>query len=87
MAKKPSKPRQREIGRTRKEKKHLIDPRYKNLFWTVVFVVVLTIFFIINNTRKTPESGPYPPGYDAGKQQSQIKTEVPEQVDIKKLEK
>lgn len=84
MAKKVNnKPRQREIGRTKFEKKHLIDPRYKNLFWTLVFLAVLLVFFIINNTRETPASGPYPPGYDSKKQQNELKKEVPEQVDVK----
>jgi len=83
MAKKTNKPRQREIGRTKKETRHLIDPRYKNLFWTVVFLVVLLIFFIINNTRETPERGPYPPGYDSQKQQKELSKEVPAQIEIK----
>jgi hypothetical protein len=83
MSKKVSKPRQREIGRTKKEKKHLIDPRYKNLFWTTVFLIVLLIFFIINNTRSVPESGPYPPGYNAQNQRDALNSDVPSQLDIK----
>jgi hypothetical protein len=79
-----SKPRQREIGRGRKEKKHLIDPRYKNLVWTVVFIIVMLIFFIINNTRNTPEAGPYPPGYNAEEQQKELTKDVPQQLEIKK---
>ncbi len=83
MAKKVNKQRQREIGRTKKENKPLIDPRYKNLFWTIVFLVVLIIFFIVNNTRSVAESGPYPPGYDGEKQQKALTNEVPSQIDIK----
>lgn len=83
MGKKPNKPKPREIGRTKLQKKHLIDPRYKNLFWTIVFLVVMVIFFIYNNTRAVPDSGPYPPGYDAQKQKNEIQKEVPEPVDIK----
>jgi hypothetical protein len=83
MAKKDTKPRQRQIGKTKQKKKHLIDPRYKNLFWTIVFLVVLVIFFIVNNTRDVPESGPYPPGYDAQKQENTISREIPAQLDIK----
>jgi hypothetical protein len=45
------------------EKKHLIDPRYKNTFWTVVILIVLIIFFIVNNTKSVPDRGPYPPNY------------------------
>lgn len=60
---------QRQFGKkdTKVEKKPLIDPRYKNTFWTGVFLVVLFIFFIINNTRDVPEAGYYPPSYDPEK--------------------
>ena len=37
--------------------------KHKNTFWTVVVLVILAIFFIMNNTKKTPERGPYPPNY------------------------
>jgi hypothetical protein len=83
MAKKVTKSRPREIGRIKKEKKHFIDPRYKNLFWTVVFVVVMLIFFIINNTRDVPESGSYPPGYNAQDQQNSLNRDVAPQLEIK----
>jgi hypothetical protein len=46
------------------KKKHLIDPRYKNTFWTGVVIIILIIFFIINNTRETPASGTYPPEFN-----------------------
>ena len=60
------KPRERQIGKKDKVpgKKPLIDPRYKNVFWTTVTIVVLLIFFIVNNTRDVPESGPLPPAYN-----------------------
>lgn len=64
MAGKKGKLRERQIGKKQPVKKHLIDPRYKNAFWTAVVVIVLIIFFIINNTRDVPERGPYPPNYD-----------------------
>lgn len=51
------------IGKKPVEKKHLINPRYKNTFWTIVIVVVLTIFFVINNTKSVQERGTYPPNY------------------------
>lgn len=63
MAKKTSAPKERKIGKQPQQKKHLIDPQYKNAFWTIVIIVVLTIFFIVNNTRDEPEEGPYPPNY------------------------
>jgi len=55
------------IGKKPVEKKHLINPRYKNTLWTVIIVVVLTIFFIVNNTKSVQESGTYPPNYAAAK--------------------
>jgi uncharacterized integral membrane protein len=67
MAKKNIKQRERQIGKTKIEKKHLIDPRYKNAVWTTVILIVLLIFFIVNNTRKEPERGPYPPNYNGPK--------------------
>ena len=63
MAKKKQKNKQRQIGKTAIEKKPLIDPKYKNTFWTVIILAILLIFFIMNNTRDEPEQGPYPPGY------------------------
>jgi hypothetical protein len=61
---KKEKPKDRRIGKRPELKKHLINPRYKNFFWTVVIVVILVIFFIVNNTRSVPEKGPYPPTYN-----------------------
>lgn len=55
------------IGKKPIEKKHLINPRYKNTFWTIFMVVVLTIFFIVNNTKSVQERGPYPPSYASPK--------------------
>ncbi len=40
--------------------------KHKNTFWTIVVLVILGIFFIINNTRKVPEQGQYPPNYIEG---------------------
>lgn len=65
---KRSRQRARQVAKKKQEKKHLIDPRYKNLFWTIVVIVILVIFFIINNTRYVPDHGPYPPNFDAAKQ-------------------
>jgi uncharacterized integral membrane protein len=67
MAKKKQKNKQRQIGKKTVEKKPLIDPKYKNTFWTVLILVILLIFFIVNNTRDVPEQGPYPPGYKPAK--------------------
>ena len=63
MAKNKHSKKQRQIGKTKVEKKSLINPKYKNTFWTTLILVVLIIFFIVNNTRTEPEQGAYPPGY------------------------
>lgn len=57
----PIKPRERKIGTKQVEKKPLIDPRYKNLIYTAAVIIVIAIFFIVNNSRSEPEQGPYPP--------------------------
>jgi hypothetical protein len=64
MAQKKERNKERQIGKKPPEKKHLINPKYKNFFWTVVIVIILLIFFIVNNTRSVPEQGPYPPTYN-----------------------
>ena len=70
MASKKNKPRERQIGKKQPQKKLLIDPKYKNAFWTAVILIVLIIFFIINNTRSVPDRGPYPPNYDPAKHEN-----------------
>jgi hypothetical protein len=63
MAQQKVKSKDKPIGKKPVEKKHLIDPRYKNTFWTIVTIVALTIFFIVNNTKSVQEQGSYPPNY------------------------
>ncbi len=65
MAQKKEKNKDRQIGKKPPEKKHLVNPKYKNFFWTVVILAILLIFFIVNNTRSVPEIGPYPPAYNS----------------------
>jgi hypothetical protein len=64
MAKKKQKNKQRQIGKAKVEKKSLINPKYKNTFWTILILITLIIFFIVNNTRNEASQGPYPPGYN-----------------------
>jgi hypothetical protein len=64
MAQGKTKPKERQIGKKTVEKKPLINPKYKNTFWTGVIVIILFIFLIINNTRSVPDQGPYPPSYN-----------------------
>ena len=37
--------------------------KHKSTIWTIVVLVALAFFFIVNNTRKVSEEGPYPPNY------------------------
>ena len=41
--------------------------KHKSTLWTMIVLIVLTIFFIVNNTRKVPDEGSYPPNYLKGK--------------------
>jgi len=63
MAKKNNINRERKIGKQVIEKKPGMDPKLKSTIWTVITIIVLLIFFIVNNTRTEPEEGPYPPNY------------------------
>ena len=66
MAQGKMRPKERQIGKKTVEKKTLINPKYKNTIWTAVIVLILLIFFIVNNTRSVPDQGPYPPSYTPG---------------------
>jgi hypothetical protein len=68
MAQRQGKPRERQIGKKKTERKPFLNPKYKNTFWTIVVLIVLLIFFIVNNTRYVPQHGPYPPEYNAATQ-------------------
>jgi len=67
MAKTNKQTKDRKIGKQVVEKKPGMNPKTKNTIWTVVTIIVLLIFFIINNTRTEPEQGPYPPNYNPSK--------------------
>jgi len=64
MSQKNNKPKVRQIGNKKIEKKQLINPRYKSLVYTGVFIAVILAFFIINNSKSEPAHGPYPPDYN-----------------------
>jgi hypothetical protein len=40
--------------------------KHKSTFWTIIVLIILTIFFIFNNTREIADQGPYPPNYIQG---------------------
>ena len=64
MANKKHKIKQRQIGKSKPTKKPLIPERHKNAFWTIIILIIMIVFFIVNNTRNEPDQGPYPPGYN-----------------------
>ena len=49
--------------------------KHKNTFWTIVVLIILAIFFIINNTRKVPEHGAYPPNYLNGNSSGELQSD------------
>ena len=65
--------KERQIGKNYPVKKPFIDPRYKNTVWTVFFLVVLMVFFIMNNTVQVSEKGPYPPTYNSSNHEEPVK--------------
>ncbi|MBU2491725.1 MAG: TlpA family protein disulfide reductase [Bacteroidetes bacterium] len=52
------------IDQKKNKSKPLINPKHKNLIYTLGFLGIFLIFFVINNSGSEPEQGPYPPGYD-----------------------
>ena len=63
---KPTLPIGKQVGKQQIEKKSDFYHKHKNTIWTIIVLVVLAIFFVINNTRKIPEQGSYPPNYIGG---------------------
>jgi len=57
-------PSNQKFGNKTTEKKSDFYEKHKNTIWTIVVLVILTIFFIVNNTRDVPGEGPYPPNYN-----------------------
>ena len=70
--------KERQIGKNYPVKKPFIDPRYKNTVWTIFFLVVLLVFFIMNNTVQVSEKGPYPPTYNSSNHEEPVKKVSPE---------
>jgi len=62
---KPSPPIGKQGGK-QQEKEPDFYTKHKSTIWTVIVLIVLTIFFIINNKRKVTDEGDYPPNYLKG---------------------
>jgi len=54
------------IGKQQVEKEPDFFQKHKSTIWTILVLVLLAVFFIINNTRKIPDQGQYPPNYLKG---------------------
>lgn len=46
----------------KEEEKELARKKRSRIYWSI-FLIVVVILFIVNNTRDEPEKGPYPPNY------------------------
>ena len=57
----------RNLGIKETKKESEFYHKHKNTIWTIVVLIILTIFFIVNNTREVSENGPYPPNYNENK--------------------
>jgi uncharacterized integral membrane protein len=60
---KPNYPIGKQQAKTETNDKIEFYRKHKSTIWTVIIIIILAIFFIVNNTRKVPEHGPYPPNY------------------------
>jgi len=57
----------KQTGKQEAQKEPDFYLKHKSTIWTILVLVLLAIFFIINNTRKIPDEGPYPPNYNQKK--------------------
>ena len=56
----------KQAGKQQVEKEPDFYQKHKSTIWTILVLVLLAVFFIINNTKKIPDQGPYPPNYLKG---------------------
>jgi len=60
---KPNYPLGKQAIKNEADKKTEFYDKHKSTIWTVIIIIILAIFFIVNNTRKVSDHGPYPPNY------------------------
>jgi hypothetical protein len=53
----------KQVGKQESQKESDFYHKHKSTIWTIIVLVALMIFFIINNTREIPDEGPFPPNY------------------------
>lgn len=56
----------KQAGKQQVEKEPDFFQKHKSTIWTILVLVLLAVFFVINNTRRTPDQGSYPPNYLKG---------------------
>ncbi|MCW8803018.1 MAG: hypothetical protein OQK57_01375, partial [Ignavibacteriaceae bacterium] len=56
----------KQAGKQQVEKEPDFFQKHKSTIWTILVLILLAVFFVINNTRKIPDQGPYPPNYLKG---------------------
>lgn len=66
MAKKnKSSNKEKKIGSTVIEHKSFWSyKKNRSRVYTLIFLLIMLYFFIVNNTKDEPKEGPYPPGYN-----------------------
>ena len=40
-----------------------MDKKHKNWIYSGIFMTVVILLFVVNNSNGVPEKGPYPPNY------------------------
>lgn len=79
MAKRKKNKKPRQIGKQsqleQKGKKPFLKPKHRSTIWTILILVILIIFFIINNTRDVPGEGQYPPNYNPNTTRNELSGE------------
>jgi hypothetical protein len=57
--------KQQKLGSTVITKKSFWSYRKnRSRVYTLIFLLIMIYFYIINNSKVEPEEGPYPPGYN-----------------------
>ncbi len=56
------------------EKKQGLTKKQRGRIYTAAFLVLIAIFFIVNNSEKEPERGPYPPHYKPASASQSVET-------------
>jgi len=58
-----SQKKQKEARKNKAPKKKGLTKKQRGRIYTGLFILIVAIFFIVNNSRKEPKEGPLPPNY------------------------